>query len=96
MSEPVEVSESVALTGLRCRKLFLISILAFVESGDQSVADPITRSRPPASANARKSRSRVRREIPRSIPLWAIRASPRRALRRFASTCARNSPARCQ
>jgi hypothetical protein len=32
----------------------------------------------------------------RSMPLWAISASPRRALRRFASTFARNSPARCQ
>ncbi len=56
----------------------------------------ITRLRPSASAKARKSRSRVRRGIPRSIQLWAIKASPRRALRRFASTCDRNAPARCQ
>jgi len=62
----------------------------------QSVAEPISRSRPAAFANARKSRSRVRRGIPRSIQLWAIRASPSRALRRFASTFDRNSPARCQ
>ncbi len=55
-----------------------------------------TRSRSAASANARKSRSRVRRGIPPSIQLWAINASPKRALRRFASTFARNAPARCQ
>ena len=58
--------------------------------------DPTRRSRPAASANARKSRSRVSRGIPRSIQHWAIKASPRRALRRFANTFARNSPARCQ
>jgi hypothetical protein len=60
------------------------------------VQDPSIRSRWAASANARKSRSRVRRGTPPSMQLWAISASPRRALRRFASTFARNSPARCQ
>ena len=49
----------------------------------QSVPDPSTRSRPAASANARKSRSRVRRGMPPSMQLWASSASPRRALRRF-------------
>jgi len=53
---------------------------------------PKTRLRFAATANARKSRSRVMREMPWSIQLWAIRASPRRALRRFASTFARNAP----
>jgi len=52
-----------------------------------------------ASVNARKSRSRVMRGMPWSIQLWAIKASPRRALRRVASTLARNAPplpiARC-
>jgi hypothetical protein len=62
----------------------------------QSFAVPIRRSRPAAAAKARKSRSLVRRGIPRSIQLWAIRASPRRALRRCASAFARDSPARCQ
>jgi hypothetical protein len=62
----------------------------------QSVPDPGTRSRPAASANARNSRSRVRRGTPPSMQLWAISASPRRALRRFASTFARNSLALCQ
>jgi len=57
---------------------------------------PSTRLRFAASANARKSRSRVIRGMPWSIQLWAISASPRRALRRFASTLARNAPARCQ
>ena len=58
--------------------------------------DPSIRSRRAASAKARKSRSRVRRGTRPSMQLWAISASPRRALRRFASTFARNSPARCQ
>jgi len=34
--------------------------------------------------------------MPRSRQLWAIRASPRRAFRRFARTRARSSPARSQ
>ena len=62
----------------------------------QSVPDPSTRLRPAASANARKPRSRVRRGTPPSMQLWAISASPNRALRRFASTFARNPPALCQ
>jgi len=62
----------------------------------QSVHDPSIRSRRTASANARKSRSRVSRGTLLSMQLWAISASPRRPLRRFASTFARNSPARCQ
>ena len=62
----------------------------------QSVPDPSIRSRPAASANARKSRSRVRRGTPPSMQLWAISAAPRRALRRFASTFARKPPALCQ
>ena len=57
---------------------------------------PSTSSRPAASANARKSRSRVRRKIPRSIQVWAINASPRRALRPLASALALRIPARCQ
>ena len=65
-------------------------------SSDQSSSNPSTRSRSCASANARKSRSRVRRGTPWSIQLCAISASPRRALRRLASTFARNTPARCQ
>ena len=62
----------------------------------QSVPIPITRSRPAASPNARKSRSRVRREMPRWIQVWAINASPRRALRPFAIAFALSIPARCQ
>jgi hypothetical protein len=61
-----------------------------------SVPDPSTRSRPAVSANARKSRSRVRRGTPPSMQLWAISASPRRALRLFARTFARKAPALCQ
>jgi len=57
---------------------------------------PSTRLSFAASVNTRKSRSRVMRGMPWSIQLWAIRASPRRALRRVASTLARNAPARCQ
>ena len=78
------------------RRLFHPLDLAMSTSSGQSVSDPSTRSRPAASANARKSRSRVRRGIPPSIQLCAINASPRRPLRRFASTFARNTPARCQ
>jgi hypothetical protein len=62
----------------------------------QSVPGRSARSKPAASANARKSRSRVRRVTPLSMQLWAIKASPRRALRRCAKTLARNTPARCQ
>src|SRR6267154_1414575 len=36
------------------------------------------------------------RGMPWSIQLWAIRASPRRILRRIAGTLARNPPARCR
>ena len=63
---------------------------------DQSGHDRNMRAKRAASANARKSRSRVRRGTPPSIQVWAISASPRRALRRFANTFARNSPARRQ
>ncbi len=56
----------------------------------------MTRSSPAASVNARKSRSRVMRGIPRSMQLWTIKASPRRALRRLANTLARNIPALSQ
>lgn len=62
----------------------------------QSVPNPSTRSRPAASANVRKSRSRVRSGTPPSMQLWATSASPRRALRRFAITFARKAPALCQ
>jgi hypothetical protein len=74
----------------------VIGIVWIFPGPGQSVHNPSIRSRRTASANARKSRSRVRRGMPPSMQLWAIRASPRRALRRLASTLARNSPARCQ
>ena len=48
------------------------------------------------SANARKSWSRVSSGIPASRQLRAMSASPSRALRRFARTFARSSPARFQ
>jgi hypothetical protein len=70
--------------------------LLFPKEPDQSVHDRNMRSKRAASANARKSRSRVRRGTPPSMQVWAISASPRRALRRFANTFARNSPDRRQ
>lgn len=93
------------LLSARTRDLFLAGHINL--SGRQPSAEPmlnpvqpppypITRSRPSASVNARKSRSRVSSGIPRSIQHRAIRASPRRALRGFASTCERSAPARCQ
>jgi hypothetical protein len=62
----------------------------------QSVLIPSTKSRPAALPNARKSRSRLSREIFPSIQVWAINASPRRALRPLAIAFARSAPARCQ
>ena len=69
---------------------------ASVREIDQIAECSMTRSRLALSANARKSRSRVNRGIPRSTQLWASRASPRRALRRLARAFARNAPARSQ
>jgi hypothetical protein len=65
-----------------------------VELRDQAV--PRMKSSLAASANVRKSRSRVSSTTCASIQLCAINASPRRALRRFPSTFARKIPARCQ
>jgi hypothetical protein len=68
--------------------------LQLPSTSDQFVAS--TRSSAAAWAKARKSRSRVRRGMPLSIQIWAMRASPSRAFRPFANTFARSTPALSQ